>query len=426
MLHHEVGDRHPLVRISASDSVSLRPLAFPACLALLASTADAQFINRALWLGDEREGFRRDYRQDEEYFLNRAAYTDPAPWRADLAQLFGNRLHAAAGSVSSDELTVEAGADVGVELGHGFTGRFHYLQSEHQSARFERFAFGLDAALCDSSALFAELEGTADKSRADLALGLALAAGESSAHRLSVSLVDFSHGKSDEFEYSHQPFGLGMAGSVGNGEGSALLYELGFQAPFEQRDHTSGERFEMHRAIGALEARAPLGERDRLVLGLEGELTGKTLEPGSAATSPQTADIDKTRLRGEWWRSDEDGRAWALGASYLYLDEDYGQPGDPGGAGRTRREELMLIARAHVPLGGAWSVEPYVLGGRVDLETEGTQEDLDGDDFLGFQGKCGTPLRFDFSEHAWLRIDLSMQLDELAFGGGAVQLVASF
>ena len=110
----------------------------------------------------------------------------------------------------------------------------------------------------------------------------------------------------------------------------------------------------------------------------------------------------------------------------MYLDEDYGSEDDPGEAGRTRREELMLLARARLPIGGAWSLEPYVLGGRVDLQTDGTQEELDGGDFLGFQGKCGAPLRFDFSEFAWLRIDLSMQLDEFAFGGGAVQLVASF
>jgi hypothetical protein len=407
--------------------VRLRPLSLPACLALLASTADAQFINRALWLGDDREGFQRDYRQDEEYFLDRAAYVDPAPWRAiDPAQLFANRLSAAAGSVSSDELTVEANADVRAELGRGVTGRFHYLQSEHQSARFERFAFGLDAALWRSAALFAQVEGTADKSRADLALGLALSAGERSAHRLSLSLVDFPQGKSDEFDYVHQPYGLGLAGFVSDGAGRALLYELGFQAPFEQRDLETDERFEMQRTIGSIEVRAPLGERERLVLGLDGELTGKTLEPGSAATSPQSADIDKTRLRAEWWRSGEAGREFALGASYLYLDEDYGDAGDPGEAGRTRREELMLLARARFPLGGAWSLEPYVLGGRVDLETEGTQAELDGDDFLGFQGKCGAPLRFDFSEFASLRVDLSLELDELAFGGGAVQLVASF
>jgi hypothetical protein len=407
--------------------MGIRPFWPPACLALLAGSADAQFINRALWLGDDREGFRRDYRQDEEYFMDRAAYVDPLPWRsAGQREVFGNRLSAVAGSVSSDELTVEALADVGVELGQGFTGRFHYLQSEHQSARFERFAVGLDASISESLALFAQLEGTADKSRADLALGLALAQSELSAHRLSLTLVDFPQGKSDEFEYDRQPYGLGLAGRFASESDHELSYELGFQTPFEQRDLATDDVLEMHRAIGLVEARAALSERDRLIVGLEGELTDKSLEPGDGATAAESADVVLGRLRAEWWRSGASGRQYSLGASYLHLNEEYGQGGDPDETGSTERRELMLATRAHFPLGGAWSLEPYVLGGRVDLETQGVQAALDGDDFLGFQGKCGAPLRFDFSEFAFLRIDLSLQLDEFAFGGGAVQFVASF
>lgn len=86
----------------------------------------------------------------------------------------------------------------------------------------------------------------------------------------------------------------------------------------------------------------------------------------------------------------------------------------------------MLLARALLPLGSRWGVEPYALAGRVDLSTEGTQSALDGEDFLGFQGRCGAPVRYPFSAFASRRLDLSMQLDEFAFGGAAVQLAASF
>lgn len=388
------------------------------CAALLAAPAGAQFVNRAVWLGDERESFRRDYRQDEEYFLDRAAVVDRAPWWA--REAFGDRIEVAAGSVSSRELTVEAAADVGVELGRGVTGRFHYLQSEHQSARFERFEFGLDA-----GPLFAQIEGTAEKSRADLSLGVALSDGERSTHRLGVTFVDFPQGKSDEFTYERRPIGLGLAGAHGDAGGFELAYELGVQLPFEERQLDTDELLSLHRTILGVEARAPLGERDRLTLGLEGEWTAKALASDSGAAL-EDADVALTRLRGEWWRRGAHGREFALGAWYLTLDEDYGAPGDPDAAGSTRRREWMLSTRARLPLSGAWSLEPYVVGGRVELETSGTQQALDGDDFMGFQGRCGAPLRFDFADAARLRVDLSMQLDEFAFGGAAVQFAASF
>src|SRR5687768_1931685 len=144
-----------------------------AWMTALASAADAQFINRAVWLGDEREPFRRDYEQDAEYFLDRAAYVDAPPWWSAAGfEPFTNRIAVSAGSVSSSELTLEAAADVGVELGRGFTARVDYLQSEHQTTQFERIALGLDLALSDGSALFMQVEGTPEKSRADLSLGL--------------------------------------------------------------------------------------------------------------------------------------------------------------------------------------------------------------------------------------------------------------
>jgi hypothetical protein len=399
---------------------SIRRLPWLACCAGLAGTAQAQFVNRALWLGDEREGFRRDYRQDAEYFLDRAAVVDRAPWFSAAGEPFGDRIDVAAGSVSSRELTVEAAADVGVELGRGATGRFHYLQSEHQSARFERFVFGLDA-----GPVFAQVEGTAEKSRADLTLGVALSDGERSTHRIGLTFVDFPQGKSDDFDYERQPLGLGLAGHFGDPQRLELGYELGVQLPFEERDLATNELLSLQRTIGRLELRAPLGERDRLILGVEGELTDKSLDADSGAAL-EDADVGLARLRGEWWRRGAHGREYALGAWYLGLDEEYGGPGDPDAAGSTQRREWMLSTRARFPLNAAWSLEPYVVGGHVELETQGTQQALDGEDFSGFQGRCGVPLCFDVSDSALLRVDFSMQLDEFAFGGAAVQFAVSF
>jgi len=86
------------------------------------------------------------------------------------------------------------------------------LQSEHQTTRFQRIGFGLEAGLGDGAAAFAQVEGTADKSRADLSLGVQLGSGPGSAHRLSLTLVDFASAKSDSFDYVQRPYGLLAAG----------------------------------------------------------------------------------------------------------------------------------------------------------------------------------------------------------------------
>ena len=199
------------------------------------------------------------------------------------------------------------------------------------------------------------------------------------------------------------------------------------QLPFEERSSIDGERFEMFRTIGFLEARARIGERDRLVFDLDGELTSKDLrqtDPGVAAR--EDADINKGRLRAEWWHSGEKGREYALGASYLTLGEDYVRPNDPDESLRIDRWELMLSARARFPLGTSWSLEPYVAGGHVDLAESRVNVQPGDESFNGFQGKWGIPFRFDFSEHAFFRFDFSFQLDEPRFSGGGVQLLASF
>ena len=182
----------------------------------------------------------------------------------------------------------------------------------------------------------------------------------------------------------------------------------------------------MARTIGTLEGRWATSERDRLILGLDGELTAKETRPDDAAESgAEDADIALGRLRGEWWRRGEGGREYAFGAYWLHDREEYTLVDGSAPDADVRRREAMLFARAHLHLGGSWSVEPYTIGGLVDLE-EMNLDELENEDFEGFQGRLGLPLRFDFSARAWFRFDLGIQLDELAFAGGGVQLVASF
>jgi len=392
----------------------------------LSPSAAAQFLNRALWLGDDLEGVRRDYPQGADYFIDRASYVDVPPWWYATLDPFTNRLSVAGGSVSTDRLTIEAVGNFALDMGRGASARLSYLQSENQTTQFERVGVGMDWRLSPASALFFQLEGTPEKDRADLSLGAELFRNPHGAQRVALTLVDFSWRKSDEFEYSTAPLGLLFSGFQGDPQRLQFAYELGAQLPFEERQIASGDRFRMQRLIGELEARWRFAPSERLVLALGGELTDKQQRPTDPlASGREDYDDQLGRLRAEWWHSADAGREFSLGASWLHASTDGLRPNAPAEDLIVRRDELLLLARARLPLSESWQVEPYVIGGHVDYEQRDGSTGQDSESH-GFQGKLGLPILIRFSEHAWLRIDASLELDQFAFGGGGVQLSASF
>lgn len=395
----------------------------PAILACLALPAQAQYLNRAIWLGSDVEDIRRDYEQGKEYFMDRWATVSPGPWHRPNLDPFVNRLYAAGGSVSSKRATVEANGNLGIELGRGFDARLAYLQSENQATQFLRVGVGLEKSLGETAAGFLLLEGTPDKSRADLSLGAEFLRSDHGAHRLTLTAVDFSSGKSEDFEYDEDPYGILLAG-YRNGDRWQWRYELDAQLPFQEREIETGDVLHMHRVIAGLEARLMLTPSDRLIFSLDGERSSKSLRTADPAAVARE-DYDGELYAGgiEWWRSLDGGRELTVGISATRLRNTGDRPNAPDQALAESRDELMLFARGHIQLNDAWSIEPYVIGGDVDYDAGLPDQD---DRFSGFQGRIGSPLLFAFSERAWIRFDLAMQLDSFGFAGGAVQFQADF
>lgn len=408
-----------------TDARALRPAVVLAALgALLPARAAAQYLNRATWLGREVEGLRRDFDQGPEYYLDRTAYCDLPAWVVgrDLDP-FGDRLVATGGSVSTSRLTVETVANFGVPLDADDTvARLHYLQSEHQTAQYQRTALGLERRLSEAAAAFFQLEGTPDKSRSDLSLGMQLGRGADGGHRLTVTAVDFASRKSDDFDHPQQPVALLLSGFADDPEGFGLAYELGVQLPMTERWLDTGETFELDRTIGALLLRWRLGPADSLLLRGEGELTHKELSDAASGGLLERGYAELQRLRFEWWREAGCGRHLALGGTWLHLRTDAVRPADPGADLAERRTEAMLSGTARVPLDDHWALEPYVLAGLVRYDRRGAA----GQRFDGFQGRLGMPVCYVFSQRASLRVDVALQLDEAAFAGGGVQFAATF
>ncbi|MBM4060297.1 MAG: hypothetical protein FJ265_04240 [Planctomycetes bacterium] len=391
-----------------------------AAFAALTAVCPAQFVNRAVWLGDDTESVRRDFRQGTEYFLDRFAYVVAPPWWDPRLERFADRFDYRFGSTSTTQFTIEGALDLGRELGDGFGFRYHFLQGEHRDARFLRHAIDLEYALAAETAVFAQIEPFADKSQIDVSLGAWFLRRGDSALRVMLTAVDWSNDKSRTADYGQDPYGVQLAGAFGDPGALRIAFDLAGQLPFSVRRRGDGGRFAMQRWIGSVQAQWCVDRDDRVLAAVESEWTDKELRAGPGGADE---DFDRTfhQVLLEWWR--DGGSPWSAGLLHTFHDEDGVRPADPAQDLRTRRREWFAIGRLHVPARGKLSFEPQVFAGWVQDRYRDGSEDRDRE---RFEGKVAWNARWDFSPRAWLVLVVTTQLDELAFGGGGAQFVARF
>ncbi len=392
---------------------------------LLAAPAPAQFVNRAVWLGFDGEGVRRQFRQGTEYWLDRTSYVSLPPWwDADLDP-WGDRVDYRFGSVSAREFTVDGTLDHHLPLADGFRFRYHLHQGEHRDARYLTNAVALEADLSARTALFAQGEILADKSAADLSVGAWFCRTERSALRLMVTAVDFADAKSLRAEHDVDPYAVQFAGVLGEREGDRVTWELAAQLPFRARDLQDQAAFGMERWLGRVQGRLRLDGDDWLVAAGEAEWTVKDLRPDQAG-SPLREDFHRSfqQVRVEWWRQVRP-LEWSVGLQATHQDEVGRRPFDPAADLGIRRQEWLLLARTRLPAGEHLSFEPQVFLGVVDLdELAGTGAPAHSR--TSFEGKLAWNARWEFRPGTALALVVSLQLDEPAFGGGGAQFVARF
>lgn len=397
-------------------------LVLPLAIAALAAAGRAQFLNRAVWLGRDDEGVRSRIDRDTEYFLDRFAYVVPPPWFDPELRFFDPQARYAFGSATRSEFTIEGRIDHAVELGDGVTFRQHLLQSEHRDARFLRDALALEYDLGGGAAVFAQGELLPDKPLIDVSAGAWLWRRDHDALRVMLTAVDFANDKSRVDDYRRDPYGVMVAGAFGAPEAHRVVFELGAQLPFDVVDVASGDRLELWRVLGSVQAQLRLDPTDRLVGAIECERTDKALRPADPA-GLQREDLDRTfhQARAEWWR---DGASrWSFGMLHTWQHETGRRPNDPGSDLRERRREWYGIARTQLCLDDRLTFEPQLFAGAVREAFRDGAVDRDRD---RFEGKLAWNVRWTFSPRASLTLVVSTQLDELAFGGGGAQFVAWF
>lgn len=392
---------------------------------LAAAPLPAQFVNRAAWLGIEREGIRRDFTQGAEYHLDRFSYVVLPPWWDPDLDPWANGIEYRFGSVTARDFTVEGGLDHTVDLGPGYRFRYHLLQGEHNDARFLRNAVALEHDLSPQVALFAQGEILAQKSDIDASFGAWLHRSPGFTLRAMVTAVDLAADKDDRVRHEVDPWAVQIAGTIGRPGGHRIFFDLAGQLPLRLRDETAAATFGMERWLGRAEARWCLGEHDWLVSAAELEWTAKELRP-DAPGSPLQEDFsrDYQQVRIEWWRAVQPW-TWSAGLVFTHQEEDGRRPFDPALDLAILRHEWMAVGRVQVPLAEQWDLEPQVFAAHVRLDDQrGEGEPTARVD--SFEGKVSWNLRHRFANGAALAFVVALQLDEPKFGGGGAQFMARF
>ncbi len=388
-----------------------------------APRAGAQFINRAVYLGPGEEGVRRDFDQNEEYFLNRFSYMHP-PWWVENLDPFLDGVDYALGSVTNTEFTIEGTTNFTARVGRKFFFRFHELQSENQDTRFTRTALELGYDVSKSFSVFFMGEGGAEKEKDDASFGCYFHPSPSHGSRFMVTLPDIHSQRSHKgFFYPRKPVGLMWSGWFGRAGGSQLRFEIDSQLPFEMRELDDGYALEMTRNLGSMEGRLRVGRSDFLVTALDFEYTHKHFSP-DAAKSPDLEHLNRKTygVREEWWRRFPGGHEFSIGGSFLFKDELGRRPFDPGETLTTKRREWFGFARGRYRLNEWLALEPDVYAGHVQVDEFNRPWKAGNQHFHGFQGKAGAGLAFKLGQDAWLYAQPTFELDRPQFGGGNVQL----
>jgi hypothetical protein len=126
-------------------------------------------------------------------------------------------------------------------------------------------------------------------------------------------------------------------------------------------------------------------------------------------------------VRAEWWR---DGPLpWSIGVAHTHLDERGRRPNDPANDLVATRRDWLGIARLHWQVGEQLSFEPQVIAGNVQNRQVDGVNDIDDD---RFEGKLAWNVRWDFGPDTVLAVYVSVELDQIGFGGGGAQFVARF
>ncbi|MEW6743391.1 MAG: hypothetical protein AB1486_11595 [Planctomycetota bacterium] len=402
------------------------PLLVLFALFLFTPLLQAQSWNRAIFRNDEIEP--RDFRFNEEYFLNIFSYQPPPEWdeafeASDKAYLL------TAGSLRSDEFYIREQLRIHLPMVEEL--HFHYdlLQDEDFDTRYWRQRVALLSPVHEQWSVYATGEGTALKEDNDVGIGAIYRRDTHDWWELQLTSVDFNEAKGKEGRnFPQSAYGLLLANEVPLGEMLHAGADLQFQLPMTLEDFEGDLTFRYVKRLYGAHVEWQPGEESSWRLFVTAEDTGKSSTWISTPEEDQdlARNAYRTGIEHQWTLSASQPVRCRTGLQYFHFRERSLFPGAPSADEKHERDEYLLFGGVSVEAWEKIYLVPAVYLEYVSQNELFPTEPDRNERFNGFQGKLSGAIEWRPRETLRLVINPNIDLDQLQWGGGNVQFIVTF
>jgi hypothetical protein len=395
-------------------------------LLLSGGLGSAQSWNRAVFRGDEIEP--RDFSFNDEYFLNLLSYRPWPDWQSIWAGSERGYL-LTVGSVRSDEFYLYQAAKLHLDVAEGV--RFHYDLLEHEDldSRYLRHRPTLAFPFHEQWTVYAFGEGGPVKEDNDVGVGAIFHPGPHHRWELQLTGVDFNEAKGKEGRrFSQDAYAALLKNEIPISEKVRVGSAVELQLPLTLVDPGENLTFRFKKRLYEGYLRWRTGDRSELFFDLSAEDTGKDTRYSSLTPTDQRLSRNAFRANMEYRFYMETPLAadCRLGFDYFHFRERNLFPEDPLTRNKLERNEYTLYGGLSIELSERFLFRPALYVDYVSHNRLFPEDEIRNDRFNGIQSKLSTALEIRFKETIRLAINPNLDLDQMNWGGGNVQLIALF
>jgi hypothetical protein len=273
------------------------------------------------------------------------------------------------------------------------------------------------------------VEGTAYKEDNDIGAGAIYRRGLHDWLEVQFTGVDFNEDKGmDGRHFSKDAYGLLVRNETALSDGVTIGGGIEFQLPMTMVDPGEDLEFHFDKKLYDAYLRCRTGPESELRVFAAGEQTGKNSDYFVDNASDQRLARHSFGAGAEMlWRSDAPWEAdYRAGARYFYFRERSLFPGDFLTDQKHERNEHTVYCGLTVELGEKVFFRPTIYADYVSQNELFLNDPRKNDRFNGFQGKMSGAFEYRFTQTAWLIVNPNLDLDEMNWGGGNVQVIIIF
>lgn len=402
-------------------------LGFLTAVMMLAAPLAAQSWNRAIFRNEEFDP--RDFEYNEEYFLNVKSYEVWPGWERVWAGSDKGYL-ASLGSVRSDEFYLRQ--EVKLHLDVVERTRFHwdFMQDEDFDTRYLRNRAALTYAPHETLTVYGTAEGTQFKEDNDVGAGGIYRWGARDWLELQLTAVDFNDSKGKEGrEWETNAYGVLVRNEITLAAGVFCGGGIQLQLPMELTDPGEDiDTFRFRKSLYDAYLACRPGDGSELLFYVNAELTGKNRRNIVDVTETRRLDRDALRAGVQYfWMGEPPVEPECLaGLDYFRFRESSVYRDAPLDDWDHDRDEFMVYGAVTVPVKDKLLFRPALYLDYVSQNDLYRNDPRLNERDNGIQAKINGAFEIVFKETIRMVINPTLDLDDMAFGGGNLQFVALF